>query len=133
MGPARVREGCERPPGQRSLSLSQHFTRLPCLPPPSQPMPGLWPASSPRPAPPALPLAHPLAPSAILPLIFRLAPIFMSMFTISNLPCTNRETSHTNQSHVCHTCAPRSSAGKAHSPASSHPNLAPGPPFPVPT
>lgn len=114
----------KRPPGQRSLPLSQHLTRLPCLPPSSQPMPGLWPPP-PRPAPPALSLAHPLAPSAILPLIFRLDPIFMSMFAISNFPCANRETFHTNQSH--------SSAGKAHSPASSHPNQAPGPPLPLPT
>lgn len=33
--------------------------------------------------------------------IFRVVPIFMSMFIISNCPCTNRETTHTNQPHAC--------------------------------
>lgn len=36
----------------------------------------------------------PSASPAILPLIFRVPPNFMSMFITSNFPCANRETFH---------------------------------------
>ena len=100
--PAGVWEGVracksvQKAPGLRSLSLSDHFTRLPfpaCFRSVGSPPP--------PPASPAPPLAHPSASSAILPLIFRVVPSFMSMFIISNFPCANRETTHTNQSHTC--------------------------------
>lgn len=91
----RESKNVQRPPGQRSLPLSQHLTRLPCLPPSSQPHARSVAAS--RPAPTRLSLAHPLGPASDLALIFRLDPIFMSMFTISNFPVpTERHSTQIN-------------------------------------